>query len=134
MLNTFPALLSFGILAPTILRITSGLIFAYFGWLKLTKDKQSKIAFFDTVGLRPAKFFLYLVALTELFVGVTLAVGFLTQISAIVASFIMFVSILIKLMKPKALPNTTDFYILFFIVFLSLIFSGAGIFAFDLPL
>ncbi|MCG2695296.1 DoxX family protein [Candidatus Parcubacteria bacterium] len=134
MFNTFPTLLSFGILAPTILRITAGLIFASFGWLKLTKDKESKIKFFEIIKLQPAIVFLWATALVELIVGTMLVVGFLTQIASIIASVIMLASIVIKILKPKALPNTLDFYILFFIVFISLIFSGAGIFSFDLPL
>ncbi len=134
MFNTFPILLSFGILAPTILRIVAGLIFANFGWLKLTKDKKDKIKFFEILKLKPAMIFLWVIALTELIVGTMLVVGFLTQIASIVASLIMLASIVIKMMIPKALPNTLDFYILFFVVFLSLIFSGAGFLAFDIPL
>lgn len=134
MLNTFPNLLILGLLAPTILRITAGLLFARFGLLKLTKDKQSKIMFFETIGLRPAIFWLWLVALIEIISGLFIFAGFLTQISSIIAGIIMFISIVIKIIKPKALPNTLDFYILFFVVFISLILSGAGLFAFDMPL
>ncbi|OGD68075.1 hypothetical protein A2996_02495 [Candidatus Campbellbacteria bacterium RIFCSPLOWO2_01_FULL_34_15] len=134
MLNTFPNLLILGLIAPTILRITAGLLFARFGLLKLTKDRQSKIVFFETIGLRPAVFWLWTVALIEIISGLFIFVGFLTQISSIVAGIIMFISIVIKIVKPKALPNTLDFYILFFVVFISLIFSGAGLFAFDMPL
>lgn len=134
MLNTFPNLLILGILAPTILRVTAGLIFARFGLLKLTKDKQSKIIFFETIGLKPAIFWLWTVALIEIISGLFIFAGFLTQISSIVAGIIMFISIVIKIIKPKVLPNTLDFYILFFVVFISLIITGAGLFAFDMPL
>lgn len=134
MLNTFPTLLSFGFLAPTILRITAGLIFFYFGWLKLTKNKREKINFFETIKLKPAILWLWIIALVEIVVGTMIIVGFLTQIASIIASVIMFASIVIKIKKPSTLPNTLDFYILFFVVFLSLILTGAGLFAFDLPL
>ena len=134
MLATFPILLTFGLLAPTILRITVGLIFFYFGWLKLTKDRESKMNFFNIIGLKPAIIFLWLVASIEIITGTMITVGFLTQIASIIASIIMLISIFIKIKVPKALPNSLDFYVLFFVVFLSLIFSGPGIFAFDLPL
>ncbi len=134
MLSTFPTLLAFGPLAISFLRIISGIIFATFGWLKLTKDKKSKITFFKTIGFKPAIFWLWLVASIEIVAGVMIAIGFLTQIASIIAALIMFISIIIKIKKHSALPNTTDFYILFFIVFFVLIFTGAGVFAFDLPL
>ncbi|MBU1557503.1 DoxX family protein [Patescibacteria group bacterium] len=113
-------------LGVTILRITAGILFVYFGWLKLTKDKESKITFFKTIGFKPAFFWLWFVALTEIITGILIAVGFLAQTALIIASIIMFISIVIKIMKPSALPNTTDFYILFFVVFFSLIFIEEG--------
>ena len=134
MLNTFPSLLFLSPLAITVLRITAGLIFVYFGWLKLTKDKESKINFFETINFKPAIFWLYFVALTEIIVGLLITIGLFTQIASVIASTIMGMSIAIKLTKPSSLPNTTDFYILFFVVFFTLIFTGAGAFAFDLPL
>jgi len=134
MLNTFPQLLAFGFFAPTILRITAGFFFARFGLLKLSSDKEAKIKFFETIGLRPAILFLWIVALTEIIAGTMIVVGFLTQIASMIAGLIMFISIIIKILKPKALPNSLDFYILFFVVFMSLIISGAGLFAVDLPL
>ncbi len=116
-----------------ILRITAGIIFAYFGWLKLTKDKESKIKFFEIIGFKPAIFWLWFVALTEIIVGLLIAIGLFTQIAAMIASIIMFISIIIKIKKPSTLPNHTDYYILLFVVFVSLVFTGAGGFAFDLP-
>ncbi len=134
MLNTFPELLNFSFVAITFLRVVAGLIFVYFGWLKLTKDKEVKIRFFEEAGFKPAIFWLYLIAFVEIIVGVMIVVGFLTQIASMIASLIMFASIIIKLWKPSSLPNTTDFYILFFVVFFYLMFTGAGAFAFDMPL
>lgn len=134
MLNTFPELLNFSFFAPTILRITAGLILIYFGWLKLSKNKESEIKFFEIIKLKPTVFWLWFIALVEIIIGILITIGFLTQISAIIASIIMLASIIIKLWKPFYLPNTVDFYILFFIVFISLIFTGAGGLAFDLPL
>ena len=134
MLNTFPTLLAFSFLGIFLLRITAGIIFTYFGWLKLTKDKKSKIKFFKTIKLNPPLFWLWLVALIEIIAGIMITIGLLTQVASIIASIIMLISIIIKTKKPSALPNTTDFYILFFIVFFVLIFTGAGSFAIDLPL
>jgi len=134
MLNTFPTLLSFSFLAITLLRVTAGIIFVYFGLLKITKDKESKIKFFEIVHLKPAKYWLFFIAYTEIISGILITIGLLTQIASMIASIIMLITIFIKIKKPSALPNTTDFYILFFVVFFILIFTGAGAFAFDLPL
>ena len=134
MLNTFPTLLSFSFLATALLRITAGIIFIYFGLLKITKDKKDKIHFFEVINLKPAKYWLYFIAFTEIISGLLITIGLFTQIASIIASIIMFITIIIKTKKPSALPNTTDFYILFFVVFFVLIFMGAGAFAIDIPI
>jgi len=132
MLDVFSKLLVFNLLALATLRIFIGFLFARFGWLKLTKDKKDKIIFFEKINLKPAKTFLWIIALLEIIVGLMIMIGLLTQVVAVIASLIMLASIIIKIARKDSLPNSLDFYILFFIVFTFLIFSGAGTFAFDL--
>ena len=51
MLSIFPALLTYRLVAPLILRLTLGVIFANFGWTKLRRQKSEKVVFFETMGL-----------------------------------------------------------------------------------
>jgi len=63
-----------------------------------------------------------------------LFIGIYTQIVSIALSVLMAGAILIKTKNPISLKNDLGYYILLFITTLSLLFLGAGLFAFDLPL
>jgi len=134
MLNPFPELLTFGLMAPFALRIVAGFLYIQFGFHKLTKKKEEKSAFFTSIGLRPGMLFVWIIGLIELIGGIMLLAGFYTQIAAIALSIIMLGAVCIKLFKPNKLPGDLSFFILLFVVTLSFVFSGAGAFAFDLPL
>lgn len=134
LLSVFPDLLTYGLIAPFILRVSLGLILIYFSYLKFFSERQDKATFFDSVGMRPGSIFSSAIGATELAGGVMLVVGFYTQIAGLVASLIMLAAIFIKWRHPASLRNDIEFYMLLFIVSLSLVFTGAGFFAFDLPL
>jgi len=134
MINPFPELLAFGLLVPFIFRIILGILFVRFGYLKLTRDRNEKVLFFENTGLRPVKIFLYGSALFEIIGGIMFIVGIYTQIASIVLSIIMAGAVYIKMRNPSSLKNDLGYYILLFITTLSLLFLGAGLFAFDLPL
>ncbi len=134
MLNTFPSLLTFSLLAPLILRVVLGLIFVNLGYLELTSEKKRWAAFFETVHFKPATFFVILVGLVEIIGGVFLIAGFLTQISALVFSIITFGEFYAEYREETLLKRDIIFYLLIFAISLSLLLSGAGIFALDLPL
>lgn len=133
-LNVFPDLLTYGLLAPFILRVFLGLVLVYFSYLKFFSERAEKAAFFESVGMRPGSVFSSAVGAAEFTGGVMLVVGFYTQIAALVAALIMLAATFIKWRHPQSLRNDIEFYILLFAISLSLVFSGAGFFAFDLPL
>ncbi|PIQ67200.1 MAG: hypothetical protein CO184_00610 [Candidatus Zambryskibacteria bacterium CG_4_9_14_3_um_filter_40_16] len=134
MLNPFPELLSFGLLAPFILRIVGGFVFLNLGFLKLKGEKDRWEASFEALGLRPKVSLLKIFALTEIIGGLALIVGFYTQIAALVFVVITFVELYIEQKESSLLKRDIAFYLLMFSIALSLLFSGAGFFAFDLPL
>lgn len=133
--STFPSLLDFSFLATTILRVTLGFIFIWFAYSKFFKEKHARIAFFEKLGLRPAKQYFHAITGIEALAGVLLVVGAYTQIAALTTGVLMTLATIIKWRKPSALPhNTIEFYILLAVVSFMLVFFGAGAFAFDLPL
>jgi len=90
--------------------------------------------FFEKIGLKPGIFFVLLIGVIEFVAGILLVIGLYTQIAAIVIAFLMLEATLIKLKNRKSLPNDAAFYFILFVSAVSLIFSGAGLFAFDFPL
>ncbi len=134
MLNPFPELLTYALLAPVFLRCITGFFFIYFGWNKLTKEREHRLNFFESVNLRPAGVYLTLLGILQIVVGIFLIVGLGTQIAAIIVAIITFISYIIKLRQPSMLPSSLGIYALLFFIAISLLFSGAGIPAIDLPL
>ena len=134
MLSIFPFLLSYKLLAPFILRLTLGAIFVDYGWAKINRQKAEKVAFFETIGLKPGLTYVWIIALIEIATGLLLAVGFLTQIAALIAAIILIISILLKKKDPASFESSSCLFIVCLIISLSLLLTGAGSLAFDLPL
>jgi uncharacterized membrane protein YphA (DoxX/SURF4 family) len=66
--------------------------------------------------------------------GTLLIIGLLTQIAAFIVAIISFVSIIVSSRhEDLGLKKPSD-YILLFVISLSLVFTGAGLIAVDLPL
>ena len=134
MLNTFPSLLTFSLLAPLILRVVLGLIFINLGYIELTSEKKRWTAFFETIHLKPAKMFVILMGLFEIVGGFFLIAGFMTQIMALIFSIITFGEFYAEYRDETLLKRDLIFYLLIFTISISLLLSGAGLFAIDLPL
>lgn len=66
--------------------------------------------------------------------GVLMIVGLFTQIDAIVLGLVSLGSIFGKMKNGSFAKESKTFYFVIFIICLSLLFSGAGFLAFDLPL
>jgi putative oxidoreductase len=122
MLNTFPTLLTFSLLAPFLIRASLGIIFIILGYTEFKKDKYNvpKLS--------------YTISILEIIGGLVLLVGFLTQIVSIVLSIIIFSIIVIKFRNKSYNSNEVTLYVFMFISLISLLLSGAGAFAIDLPL
>lgn len=134
MLNVFPEVLVYSLFAPFILRLALGFIFIRFGALSLSSERYRLIDACEKVSLRPAKVFASIFALFEIVVGIALVLGIYTQVGALVASVISLTLIVTKLRGTPFGSEGVLFDLLLLSVSLSLIFSGAGFIAFDLPL
>ena len=133
-LNTFPDLLTYGILSPLILRVVLGLIALDLGILKLGKESHVWVGLFQTINFQPAKFFVKLLAAIEIIGGVMLVLGSYTQITAIVFAVIFFCETVLEYREESLETRNLPFYIMMFAISLSLVFSGAGAFALDIGL
>lgn len=134
MLNPFPDLLMYSLLGPLVLRALLGLIFIDLGILKFRGEKKKWFASFETLGLHPVTIFVPLYALLQITGGVLLIIGLWTQVAAL--AFVIFtgIELYIEWQAQKILKRDVVFYLLIFIVSLSLLLTGAGAYAIDIPL
>jgi uncharacterized membrane protein YphA (DoxX/SURF4 family) len=131
--NLFPDLFSFSLMAPVILRIVLGLIFVNLGSLKLNKERAGWITSFNLLKIRPAGFFTGLLGIVECVGGFLLIVGAYTQITALVLGIISLCEMLIECKEDSILKRDFVFYFLLTAICASLLLTGAGLFAVDIP-
>lgn len=134
MLSIFPTLLTFGLFAPFLLRVALGLVFIRFGWHKLGSGRADKTAFFESLGWKPGSYFAFGFGVIELTAGLLFIVGLYTQLAALVATFIILGTLILKRKTADDIESSTGFLALLLVIALSLLVSGAGFFAFDFPL
>lgn len=134
MLNPFPELLALSTLAPFILRAVVGIIFIDLGILKFRSEKLRWIASFETLNLRPADLLLPLYALIQIAAGALLVIGLWTQVAALVLAISTGVELYVELKAREILKRDLVFYVLVFAIVISLLLSGAGKYAMDIPL
>jgi uncharacterized membrane protein YphA (DoxX/SURF4 family) len=133
-LNPFPELLAYSLLAPFILRLLLGLIFIDLGILKFRGEKQRWIASCEALNMRPAELFVHLYAFLQIAGGVLLLIGLWTQVAALMFVIFTGAELYIEWRAREILKRDLVFYLLLFIISLSLLFTGAGAFALDIPL
>lgn len=134
MLNPFPDLLMYSLLGPFILRVVLALIFVNLGALKFREEKERWTASFETLGLRPTSLFVPLYGFLQIVGGILLLLGLWTQVAAL--AFILFTGIELYLewKDGKILKRDLVFYLLLFTTSFSLLLTGAGALAIDIPL
>lgn len=133
MLSTFPELFTFGLIAPFILRVALGYFFIFQG---LRRHKQEAMTW-DTLwggahigSLKVAP----ILQKIQVVLGVFILIGLYTQISAILVVVFLLVEWYKKFGFSR--PHFNDVWPALFpvAIALSLLFLGAGLLAFDLPL
>ena len=113
MLNPFPDLLAFALLAPTLLRIVLGIML-----ILQAKQKTNALPFTQ---ITKAIYFIG---------GVFLILGAFTQYSAMAISL----ALLYEIFYTPSSKEKKSINILLLVISISLLFLGAGFFALDLPL
>lgn len=116
-LSIFPDLLTFGLLSPLIIRIAIGSFLIYIGKKRYNKDLSWSSLF-------------YIIS------GALLFVGLYTQVAVLLAIAVLKMDFYLDHYKNQMpIPEDKKFYYgIIIISTLSLIFTGPGLFAFDLPL
>ena len=134
MLNPFPELLSFSPLAPLVLRLVIGLIFLDLGILKFRNERKRWISSFQALHLNPAELLVTIFGLIEVVGGVLLILGAWTQIAALAFVILVGLEFYVEYKDASVLKRDIVFYMLVLAIAISLLLTGAGAFAFDIPL
>lgn len=132
MLNPFPGLLVSYFFAPTIPRVAAGLLFAYIAYAHWTRRDALARVKFPLVGA--GEWVVYVGVFFEALVAAGLIFGYLTQIAAILGAIASLKFFVLRRSYPQwACIDRAASFLLFFMC-LSLLFTGAGRLAFDIPL
>ena len=131
--NLFPSLFSFSLIAPFILRVVIGFIFLNLGYLKMTKEKPGWVGSLHILGIKPAGFFAGLLGVVEAVGGLLLIAGAFTQLTALILGIISLSELLIEYKEESILKRDMVFYLLLSAICASLLLTGAGLFAIDIP-
>jgi uncharacterized membrane protein YphA (DoxX/SURF4 family) len=131
--NIFPELFSYTLIAPLILRVVLGFIFLNLGSLKLGKEKSGWIASLNILNIKPAGFFTGLLGIIEIIGGLLLIAGAYIQLTALVLGVIALCELLIEYKEESILKRDMVFYLLLTAICASLLLTGAGLFAVDMP-
>lgn len=118
MLSLFPSLLTYSGFAPFLLRLILGSVFAFWGYEKI-KDKDNKTR---------------LISAFKLLLAIMLIIGYMTQLAALLACIILGIYIVFKIINKSFLNNGINYYLVLFVISISILISGSGFLAFDLPL
>jgi uncharacterized membrane protein YphA (DoxX/SURF4 family) len=122
MLSLFPSFLTYGLVAPLVIRLVLGVTLAYFGYRKVVDRGDSSGSNSPTYGVM------------EIVLGIFLLVGLFTQLAALLNVVILLIKLGFKAKQGKLFSDGVNYYVLLLAMAISLIFSGPGFFAFDLPL
>ncbi len=132
MLNPFPALLTYGFFAPTLLRVAAALVFLYMAYTVYQHRAQAARTPMPMVGLQPwAPGF---AVLAYSIIGVSLLLGYYAQIGAILGAIAALKELFWGARMQALFPLSRAGSLLLLSICLSLIVTGAGALAFDLPL
>ncbi|MBI4155647.1 MAG: hypothetical protein HY507_00255 [Candidatus Zambryskibacteria bacterium] len=114
-LTIFPALLTFGLIAPLLLRLSVGILRLFAGYARYHKKFRWLSIFYAISSL-------------------LLIIGLYTQIAAIVAILLIIFDYYTEKKSGKISREQNLLTILMLIILISLLFTGPGFLAFDLPL
>ena len=117
MLSLFPTLLSWSQISPLIIRLTLGAVFLY--WT------------YQAIASRPLSTQKKVIAFIEFITGALLVIGLWTQGAVIVVIINLVVRLVERVHKKAFLTNGVNYYLILLILAISLLVTGAGIWAID---
>src|SRR5581483_5512105 len=135
MLNPFPQLLVYGFFAPTIVRVAVALVFAYLGWRTWRRARHLGGVPLPIIGAQ--SWLPYVAALAEWALAAMFFVGWYTQIAALLGLVGVLKYFIYWKWWRRAqfeyVPFSATTVLLVGAICLSLLLSGAGAHAFELP-
>lgn len=132
MLSLFPQILFLSPFSATLLRVSAGIVILLVAWIHMSRREElSRIDFF-VVG-RGAWIPVF-AALLEFAIAIALIAGIYAQLAALFGALAALKSLIWKSRFGGFFPLPQSTSALLFAICLSLVFTGAGVFAFDLPL
>lgn len=133
-LSLFPELFTYELAGVALLRIFLGASFIVYGYNKLIHKRKYYQRLFSMFNKKTANILPSFIGAIELIGGVLLVVGLYTQAVASLFALLAIIASDLKSRNPKTLPYNEAVYLSLFVISLSLLFLGPGIFAFDYPL
>lgn len=131
MLNPFPDLLMFGFFAPTLLRVGVAVVFATVAWKQISRREE--IAQLELPIIGKQTWWTWMSAIVHLLLALSLLAGYYTQIAAMMGALLGLKHWFWSTRFP-AMFTLGRTGLLVMLICVSLIISGAGALAFDLPL
>ncbi|MEX0917416.1 MAG: DoxX family membrane protein [Candidatus Paceibacterota bacterium] len=133
MLNPFPELLTFSFFAPFLLRLALAVFFLsaaqfHFDNRKKISDEIAKK--WGSLGKASAR----VGSLVEFIIAILLLAGFYTQYAALLAIIVIAKMLFFKRTYPLIAYQSVWAYVFALVIAISLLITGAGAFAFDIPL
>ena len=119
-LSLFPYLLSWSQLSPVLIRLALGFIFIFWSYRGL-RGKDVSTGMNAVAGI-------------ECVAGVLLIIGLWTQAAALVAAIDLVIRLIERIRNKAFLTDGVNYYLLLLVMALSLMTTGPGFWAFDLPL
>ncbi len=132
MLNPFPDLLTYSFFAPTILRLGAAMLMGYGAFWVWTNRRHIAQVRLPIVGY--ASWIGATTAIIHGVIAVMLAMGFYTQIAAILGILGALKAVYFARRYREIIPFSRSTYWLLIAILLSLLLTGAGALAKDLPL
>lgn len=132
MLSLFPQLLFLTPLSATMLRVAAGIVFCTMAWYHYSRRNDLGSVRFFIIG--SGVWIPLFAAVVEICVATMLIAGVYAQATAVAAALLALKGIVWKGRYPQFFPLSRTAYSLLLAICFSLIITGAGVFAFDLPL
>lgn len=133
MFNPFPELFFLQPVAPLIIRVVIGIFLIYIGYLTAFVRREDLQKKFHIEKYPLPNFIPWKLGIAEILVGIFLVIGLYTQIVAIVAAYIFLNLAVLDNPKTGIIGYPKGTYLLSALIVLTLVLSGAGSMAFDLP-
>ena len=133
MLSVFPQLFDYQQIGPFLLRLVLAVVFIAHGYPKLFGGFAGIANFFESIGIKPGKFWALIVGVTEFGGGILLILGIFVQPVALLLAIDMIVAIW-KVKWKEGFKSGYEFELVLLVIALSLLVLGPGAFSIDLPL